>query len=101
MPYNSASWVARWANQMPCAWAADMAIRHAVTASAARNLFIRVTDMKRFTDRTPAPFLVAIADDAKSIVKRPDATCYFGEAAGKDSLKAGCKRQIVWRCKMS
>jgi hypothetical protein len=52
--------------------------------------------MRRVTDGTPAPFFVAIADDAKSIVKRPDATCYFDGASAKESSKAARKRQIVW-----
>ena len=53
-------------------------------------------DMERFTDRTPAPFFVAIADDPMIIVRRPGATCYLHKAAGKESSKAVCKRQIVW-----
>jgi hypothetical protein len=46
--------------------------------------------------RTPAPFLVAIADDARIIVKPAGATCYLEEAAGKESSKAAYKRQILW-----
>src|SRR5579862_9485798 len=87
---------------MPWAWAADIASRHAVTANAARNwgmMLLRVTqvlDVERFTDRTPAPFFVAIADDRGIIVRPPGATCRLHKAAGKESSKAVSKRQIVW-----
>ena len=77
-------------------------MRHAVTVNAARSWemkllrVVQVLDMEQFTDRTPAPFFVAMTDDAIIIVKRPGATCYLGKAAGKESSKAMCKRQIVW-----
>jgi len=36
------------------------------------------------------------ADDAGIIVKRSGATCYLGEAAGRESSKGACKQQILW-----
>jgi hypothetical protein len=57
---------------------------------------MQVLDVEQFTDRTPAPFFAAIAGDARIIVRRPGATCYLDDAAGKESSKAACKQQILW-----